>query len=167
MQKVNRQNRISFGSGKDSGFMPLSGLNEVILSKPAPLYVSYDGGAGILIDYGTHIKFTLEDLNDAIVWSSTDGVYLDRSKTSVEPSGEVFTNFDKRPGKSLLEQSVALALRKMQLQAKADRAERARMDREMIAAKKLEAKNPPEPEPVEADESQTVPPDDEKDKAGA
>jgi hypothetical protein len=74
----------------------------------------------------------------------------------VQPSGEVFTNFDKRPGQSPIEQAIRRMERKRMLLDRAEREMRAAQDREMLARHSVEVdedKAPPPPPPPPDDPS--------------
>lgn len=149
MQKINRQTRMNFNAGSDGGFEPQHSINTVYLVEPAPLYATYPDGEIVLIGYGHEFKFQLDEIQDVIVWSTAQGSALVPDVQVYRSEGEVFTNFDKRPVKSALEQSVTLALRRLKAEQQALAQERAKL-REKPQAERAPERVPertPEPEP--------------------
>lgn len=158
MEKVSRSTHVSFDGGREAAIALVEPVNRVRLEKAAPLYLSRKSGPGLLIGFGTHFDFVVDEWEGEHLWSPVAGVIIRRTKQPVHPTGEAFTNFDKRPGPSDLEMLVKRELRLYSMREAAKREERAKADREAVAAgivKPSEGKEPPA-EPVETEPGDTV-----------
>jgi hypothetical protein len=108
MQKINFSQRVPISANKP--FIPIQAGCHVLLAEPGALYAKR-GKERVLIGYGTEFRFRLDEPCELV--ATKDGVEVCAPGRVVENAEEVFTNFDKRPTPSPLEQAVTLALRRM------------------------------------------------------
>lgn len=147
MEKININQRIDLQAGRTNAKYLDRRDNRVILSKPGTVWIIDADGVEHLIGYGHDLKFQLEDATDVKVWASVQGIFLSKENLVYQSQGEVFTNFDKRPNLSPIEQSVKLALRRLHNEQRQLQLERDAINRQMMEGKP--AKNPPPEEPVD------------------
>lgn len=138
---------------KDAKVIPT--LNPVVVKLAAPAALFWHKGKQkVLIGYGTDFRVTLPDL-DCEISAGAEGTLQVRKEGVIAPTGDVFTNFDKRPMHSAEHAAVTLALRRLARKERQLDEKRAEMDRAFIArhdVKVAEDKAPPEPKRVAKEE---------------
>lgn len=151
MRKINVKNRVSFEAGKKGAFLPFNEFVEVVLEKPGAVFAVLDDEE-ILIGYGTEFNIRLS--HPCWIMANVPGVYIAPSHVVLPTSGEVFTNFDKRPTESPAEQAVTLALRRLnQKMREVDRVRREIDERRHKLEEPVDAPvDEPSEEPVEEPE---------------
>jgi hypothetical protein len=126
---------------------------ELVLAEPGTVFC-VKGKEMFVVGYGT--KFAFEWLTNWQLQTTVPGTMTRRKKTVAKPVGEVFTNFDKRPELSPIEQILTVKMRELQRAEDRAKRERAAADRAMLAASGTKAKNPPPEETVKEKEEEEV-----------
>lgn len=146
MKKFDPTRLQTFGAG--AKVIPRLNPATVTLSKPAALWWQR-GKVQMLVGYGTDFIVNLPDL-DCTLSADVPGTIGTPAKLPVVASGEVFTNFDKRPMMSPAEQAVTRALRR--LNAKMREFDKARKQADGVLPPDETPASEPEPTPASAPE---------------